>query len=111
VTTRRVLEARPDDALRYVSGYVDAIRRYHQDRELGIRVLRGYTHIDDEEILGETYDVFRRAAQPWPYPSEAGFTAVIETLARLDPRAGSVVPGACIEHGLLDQVRQGLTVA
>lgn len=106
VTTRRLLDARPEEALRYVSGYVEAVQLYNKDRELGIRVLRDYTHIEDDEVLGETYDVFHRAARPWPYPSVAGFAAVIETLALLDSRATAVQPATCIDGRLLDQLRE-----
>lgn len=106
VTTRRFAQAQPDETMRYISAYVEAIRRYRGDRAAGLKVLRGYTGIADEDVLLRTYEVFARTFQDWPYPSEAGFATVIDTVAQMDSRAKGLVPADFIELRFLDDLRR-----
>lgn len=106
VTTRRFAQAHPEETLGYISAYIEAIRRYKEDRAAGLRVLRGYTGIADEEVLLRTYEVFARVFEDWPYPSEAGFATVIDTVAQMDPRAKNRAPAEFVDLRFLDELRR-----
>ena len=109
VSTRRFVEAHPEETLRYLSGYVAAIRLYKGDRELGLRTLRGYTGIDDQGVLETTYETFTRTFQDWPYPGMEGFETVVRTIAQLDERAAGRTAAEFMDLQFLDRLRsQGL---
>lgn len=58
IVSRAYAKSHRDVALRFLKAYIDGSRRFLTDRALGIKALRKYTGIEDQEILGKTYDLF-----------------------------------------------------
>jgi ABC-type nitrate/sulfonate/bicarbonate transport system substrate-binding protein len=106
VTSRQLIETHPQETRAYVAAHVAAIRRYKQDRPLGLRVLQRYTGIEDQEILVHSYEMYVRNFLDWPYPSVKGLETVIETIAQLDPRASGLRPAEVCELRFLDMLRE-----
>ncbi len=47
-----------DVVLRFLKAYIEGTKRLLTDRELGVRALKKYGGIADEELLANTYDLF-----------------------------------------------------
>jgi NitT/TauT family transport system substrate-binding protein len=56
--SRAYANAHRDVVLRYLKAYIEGTHRLLTDREMGIKALRKYGGVQDQELLGATYDLF-----------------------------------------------------
>jgi len=56
--SRAYANAHRDIVLRYLKAYIEGTHRLLTDREMGIKALRKYGGVQDQELLGATYDLF-----------------------------------------------------
>jgi NitT/TauT family transport system substrate-binding protein len=56
--SRAYANANRDRVLRYMRAYLEGTHRLMTDREMGIKALRRYGGIHDQEVLAATYDLF-----------------------------------------------------
>lgn len=96
-TTRRVLSARPDLALRYARAYCRGTYRFRTDAAFGLSVLRKYTGEEDAAVLEATYVLFARLMGAMMYPSVEGVRAAASMLHRLGANDRLPVPDECID--------------
>lgn len=82
-TTRRLLAARPDLALRYARAYCRSVHRFRADAAFGQAVLRRYTGEADDAVLEATYVLFARLMGAMMFPSVEGVRAAAIMLHRL----------------------------
>ncbi|HLH26981.1 MAG TPA: ABC transporter substrate-binding protein [Chloroflexota bacterium] len=76
-----------DEALRrFARAYAQAIYRLKTDRPWALGVWRKYMQTDDEQLLDDSYDVYRDNFPLPPYVSEAGLARLLEDLVADDPR-------------------------
>lgn len=106
VTTRQFAQNHPEETRAYVAGHLAGMRRYKRDRDLGLRVLEGYTGIKEPGILVHSYEMYVRNFLDWPYPSVKGLETVLGALAQLDPRASELRPADLCDFRFLDQLRE-----
>jgi ABC-type nitrate/sulfonate/bicarbonate transport system substrate-binding protein len=88
-TTRRLLNERPETALRYVRAYCQGVYRFRTDAEFGLAVLRKYTGESDPAVLEGSWVMFARYMGGLMFPSLEGVRnagAVLHRLGAL-PRA------------------------
>ena len=71
---------------RYARAYAQGLHRFKTDRPWALEVWRKYLRTDDDELLGEVYDLLRDTFPTVPYVSEAGITRLLEDLVVEDPR-------------------------
>lgn len=82
-TTRRLIAARPDLALRYARAYCRGVYRFRTDAAFGQTVLRKYTRETAAAVLEATYVLFARLMGAMMYPSVEGAWAAATMLHRL----------------------------
>jgi hypothetical protein len=74
--------------LRFLKAYIEGTRRLLTDRELGIRALRKYGGIDDQELLAATYDLYTaRYIKKVPRINPKGVENALNLLAENNPKA------------------------
>jgi ABC-type nitrate/sulfonate/bicarbonate transport system substrate-binding protein len=109
-TRREVIRKQPELVRAFLRGIVESTRLFQQDRRLGIDHIRQMTEVTHPEVLERTYDLFAeqmRAARPNP----AALQAVIDDVARVEPRAARLDPRSLIDASFLEEIeKEGVTV-
>lgn len=96
VTTKRLLKARPDAALRYARAYCKGVYRFRTDAEFGLAALRKYISEPDEAVLRQTWLALARAMGGMMYPSLEGMRNAGHLLHRL----GALPEAVPAEHAI-----------
>ena len=92
LTTRRMIDERPDTVRRFMRAFVEANSLIHQDKALTKRVLAHYTQTSDDEVLESSYEAAVPAIPRVPLPTRAAIEAAIELVALTNPAAQDVDP-------------------
>jgi NitT/TauT family transport system substrate-binding protein len=101
---------------RYARAYAQGLHRFKTDRPWALEVWRKYLRTDDDQLLGEVYDLLRDTFPTVPYVSEAGVTRLLEDLGVEDPRLVGRPATDWIESryvrelessGFMEQLREG----
>jgi NitT/TauT family transport system substrate-binding protein len=88
VASRAYAKSHRDVVSRFLKAYVEGTRRFLMDRGLGIKALRKYTGIEDQEILGKTYDLFAaKYIKKNPSLSLKGVESALAMIAERNPKA------------------------
>lgn len=98
-TTRRMLQAKPDTALRYVRAYCAGLWRFRTDAAFGLELLHRHTGEPDRAILGQSWAMFARLMGGMMFPSVEGMRRAGAVLARLGALPEPVAPEAAIDLG------------
>jgi ABC-type nitrate/sulfonate/bicarbonate transport system substrate-binding protein len=76
-----------DEAMRrFARAYAQAIHRLKTDKPWALGVWRKYMQTDDEQLLDDSYEVYRDHFPSPPYVSETGLARLLQDLVAEDPR-------------------------
>jgi NitT/TauT family transport system substrate-binding protein len=88
VASRKYASAHRAVVLRFLKAYVEGTRRLLTDKELGIRALRKYGGVNDQELLTTTYDLFTtRYTKKVPKINPKAVETALNLLAEGNPKA------------------------
>lgn len=88
VVSRAYARSYREPVLRFLKAYVEGTKRFLSDRGLGVKALRKYTGIQDQEILGKTYDLFAdKYIKKNPSLSLKGVEQALMMIADRNPKA------------------------
>ena len=86
ITTRRATVQRERDKVTsYMRAHLEGIALFKKDREFGKKVIKKILRLDDEELVGESYEIFSKAFLPTPYPNIKGMKTSFEYVAMTRP--------------------------
>jgi len=71
---------------------IEGIWAFKKDREVGIKVLKKYTRIQDPSSLGETYDFYSRVLLDVPKITESGLNNILQALSETQSKARTARP-------------------
>jgi len=92
MTTSKYIAARPDIVRRVVKSIVEGAAVVRKDPATSKRALSIRMRIKDPKELEETYQQLRGFTQAKPYPSLAGFKAILNDLSKRMPAAKNADP-------------------
>ena len=92
VTTNKLVQQRPDVIRNVMKALIEGIWAFKKDREVGIKVLKKYTRIQDPSSLGETYDFYSRVLLDVPKTTESGLNNILQALSETQPKARAARP-------------------
>jgi len=96
-----------DVVLRFLKAYVEGTKRLLTDRELGIRALRRYGGIQDQELLAATYDLFTsKHIKKVPTISIKGVENALKLIAEGNPKAKDRKANEFIESSFLEELER-----
>jgi ABC-type nitrate/sulfonate/bicarbonate transport system substrate-binding protein len=101
---KSILERRPDTVKRFVKAIVEGIHTYRTDQDFSLRVLKKYLKTDDLEVIEETYRFYVQNIPKKPYPTMRGIQAVIDQIARRNPKAGDSKPSQFVNVSFLKEL-------
>jgi NitT/TauT family transport system substrate-binding protein len=92
LTTRQVVDGRPELVRRFVRAIVEADSVIHQDPAAAKRALVKYAQITDDEVLDATYQSALPVIPRVPLPTREAVESAIELVALTNPEARDVDP-------------------
>lgn len=92
VTTRKLVEERPDYVRRFVRGWTRGLAYSLTNPQEAMPLLARFLRTTDLSLTEEAYREYVPTVQRIPYPRPAGIQTVLDTLAPTNPRAASADP-------------------
>lgn len=93
--------------LRFLKAYIEGTRRLFADRELGIRALRKYARIQDQDLLATTYDLFTsKYIKKVPTIRPKGVENALALIAETNLKAKTRKPGEFIDASFMEELEK-----
>ena len=93
--------------LRFLKAYIEGTRRLFADRELGIRALRKYARIQDQDLLATTYDLFTsKYIKKVPTVRPKGVENALALIAETNLKAKTRKPGEFIDASFMQELEK-----
>lgn len=104
-TTRKYIREHRGSVIRIMKGYVDGIHFYKTHKKESMRIIAKYMRTKDMEAVAAAYDFFGIKLLPKkPYPSLKGIKALLEQMARSDPKAVHAKPERFVDMSILKKL-------
>jgi NitT/TauT family transport system substrate-binding protein len=82
ITTRRAaIKSDRELIMNYVKAHLEGIALFKKDRDFGIKVIKKTLKVTDDELVGESYDIFSKMFLATPYPNLPGMKVSFEYVA------------------------------
>lgn len=96
-----------DVVLRFLKAYIEGTHRLLTDREMGIKALRRYGGIQDQELLAITYDLFTsKYIKKVPNITLKGVENALKLVAETNLKAKSRKPGEFIDTTFMEELER-----
>ena len=104
-TTRAVIDKKEDITRRVIKAFVEGIHFYKTNKPASIKMIANLMKTDDAEALEEAYDAYAiKFMARVPYPTLKGIEAILDDLAKTNPKAKSADPKRFIEPRFLKEL-------
>jgi NitT/TauT family transport system substrate-binding protein len=104
VTRKSVLAKRPQVIGEFMKAMAEAGKILHEDREFTYKVLGKYLRVTDRKILDASYNTEIKALERRLEIRPEGFQAILDEIAKTDPRAKNVKPDDLIDRRYLNEL-------
>ena len=102
VTTRKILQQKPDAISRYLRGYTEAISVILRDKETAMKVMGKFMKTDNRQTLEAVYDEHAPVFQRLPLMTKEEVQAVLEVAK--NPKAAQVKPEDFFDNSFLQKL-------
>jgi len=102
VTTRRVIQQKPDAVMRYLRGYTEAISVIQRDKETAMKVMSKYMKTDNRKILEAVYEEHLPVFQRVPLMTNEAVQAVLDVAK--SPKAQQVKPEDFYDNSFIQKL-------
>ena len=103
-STRSFVKRNRPQALAFMKGYSDGIKRMHSDKPFSLDVIKKYMREDDPEILETIYKYGTEYIAKIPEPNRDGIVEVLRQSS--DPRAKTAAPESFMDDSLVRELVQ-----
>jgi ABC-type nitrate/sulfonate/bicarbonate transport system substrate-binding protein len=101
---RQVIENKPEIARQFIKSMVEGVHTYKTDKAFSFKVLRKYLKTDDPELVEEGYSFYADKLPKKPYPTLKGIQAILDQLAKTNPKVAGSNPGQFINVHFLREL-------
>lgn len=106
-TTRFVINKKEELVRRVVKALVEGIHFYKTNKQASLKTISRLMKTDDSEALEEAYNAYAvKFMAPVPYPTLKGVEAILEDLAKTNPKARGADPKRFVEPGFLKELEE-----
>ncbi|HYT56495.1 MAG TPA: ABC transporter substrate-binding protein [Verrucomicrobiae bacterium] len=102
VTTRKVIQQKPDAVIRYLRGYTEAISVIRRDKETAIKVMGKFMKTDNRQILEAVYEEHLPVFQRVPLMTKEAVQAVLDVAK--SPRAQQSKPEDFYDNSFIQKL-------
>jgi NitT/TauT family transport system substrate-binding protein len=111
-TTRAVIDKKEDLTRRVVRAFVEGIHFYKTNKPASLKTISKLMKTDDADALEEAYDAYAiKFMARVPYPTLKGIEAILDDLAKTNPKAKGADPKRFVEPRFLKELEDGGFVA
>jgi NitT/TauT family transport system substrate-binding protein len=104
VTRRPVMAKRAQVLERFMRAMAEAAKILHTDREFTYKILEKYLRLKDRKILDASYNTEIKALEPKLNIRPEGLQAILDDVAKIDPRAKEVNAGDLMDRRYLQEL-------
>ena len=105
VTTRTVIQKNEALVRRLVRAVAEGIHFYKTQKEASLRSISKFTKSNDQAALEEAYNAYAiKFMARVPYPTLKGIEAILEDLAKTNPKARGAEPKRFVEPRFLKEL-------
>jgi NitT/TauT family transport system substrate-binding protein len=102
VTTRNVIQQKPDAVIRYLRGYTEAISVIRRDKETAMKVMGKFMKTDNRQILEAVYEEHLPVFQRVPLMTKEAVQAVLDVAK--SPRAQQAKPEDFYDNSFIQKL-------
>jgi ABC-type nitrate/sulfonate/bicarbonate transport system substrate-binding protein len=102
VTTRKVIQQKPDAVIRYLRGYTEAISVIRRDKETAMKVMGKFMKTDNRQILEAVYEEHLPVFQRVPLMTKEAVQAVLDVAK--SPRAQQAKPEEFYDNSFIQKL-------
>jgi len=102
VTTRNVIQQKPDAVIRYLRGYTEAISVIRRDKETAMKVMGKFMKTDNRQILEAVYEEHLPVFQRVPLMTKEAVQAVLDVAK--SPRAQQAKPEEFYDNSFIQKL-------
>ena len=107
-TTRSVIDKKENVVRRTVKALVEGIHFYKTNKAASLKTIGKLMKTDDSEALDEAYNAYAiKFMARVPYPTLKGVEAILEDLAKTNPKAKGADPKRFVEPRFLKELEDG----
>ncbi len=106
VSLRPVLSRRSPVIDRFMRAMAEAAKILHADKEFTFKVMSKYLRLTDRKILEASYSSEIKALEPRLLMKPEAFQAILDEVAKVDPRARKVKPEDLIDNRYVDEMEK-----
>ena len=92
--------------LNYMKAHLEGIALFKRDAAFGRRVIRRTLKLDDNELIGESYDLFAKSFLPVPYPNVRGMRTSFEYIAQTHPDIWQHKPEEFVDASFVEELEK-----
>jgi len=106
-TTRSVISQKEELVRRVVRAFVEGIHFYKTNKQASLKTIAKLMKTDDSEALEEAYNAYAvKFMARVPYPALKGVEAILEDLAKTNPKARGADPKRFVESRFLKELEE-----
>jgi ABC-type nitrate/sulfonate/bicarbonate transport system substrate-binding protein len=105
VTRRSILAKRQPVLGQFLRAMAEAGKIVHMDKEFVYKVMGKYLRLTDRKVLDAAYNGEVKVLENRLEMNNEGFQAILDEVARIDPRAKKIKPEDLIDRRLLDEMK------
>jgi len=105
VTRRSILAKRRPVLGQFLRAMAEAGKIVHADKEFVYKVMGKYLRLTDRKVLDAAYNGEVKGLENRLEMNNEGFQAILDEVARIDPRAKKIKPEDLIDRRLLDEMK------
>jgi len=103
-TPRKYIQTNRKSLIDFLKAFTEGLHRFKMDKRFSMDVLAKNTNSQADEILTQTYDLYRPLFLEVPYPTEKGMRTILDFLAQSDPRYKSLRPEKTVDTSLVKEL-------
>jgi NitT/TauT family transport system substrate-binding protein len=106
VARRATIQRDRDMILNYMKAHLEGIALFKRDVAFGKRMIRRTLKLDDNELIGESYDLFAKSFLPVPYPNVRGMRTSFEYIAQTHPDIWQHKPEEYVDASFVEELEK-----
>lgn len=107
ISARSFVLKQSETTFKFLRAWTEGVFAFKANRELGLKVLKKYTRIEDRELLEEAYNRDRQIIELEPLPSMSAVKSMLGILARSQPEALNADPNRFVEMKFMAELKKG----
>ena len=104
LSTRAYVSNNVETTVKFVKGWLEGLYLFRANRELGIKALRKYTRMEDDEVIEAVYNQYREINKPTAKPSVSVVKSMHRLLSVMRPNTKTADPEGFVDLNVFKEI-------